>query len=44
MQRGEGRVVLPWSIGAVLRALALLPAPVSDRLVRRFRFRIRPEI
>ena len=43
MLRGEARVVLPWSLGAGLRALALLPAPLSDRLVRRFRFRIAPE-
>ncbi len=41
--RGEGRVVLPWVVGAALRGLALLPAPVADRLVRRFRFRIAPE-
>ncbi|MBL6453868.1 SDR family NAD(P)-dependent oxidoreductase [Belnapia sp. T6] len=41
--RGEGRAVLPWPMGAGLRALALLPAPVSDWMVRRFRFRVQPE-
>ncbi|MBL6076590.1 SDR family NAD(P)-dependent oxidoreductase [Belnapia sp. T18] len=41
--RGEGRVVVPWMVGAALRSLALLPAPLADRLVRRFRFRIAPE-
>jgi hypothetical protein len=39
----QGRVVMPWFFGAALRGLALLPAPVADRLVRRFRFRIAPE-
>jgi short-subunit dehydrogenase len=41
--RGEGRVAMPWGLAAALRGLALLPAPVADRLVRRFRFRIAPE-
>jgi hypothetical protein len=40
---GEGRVVLPWVVGAALRGLALLPAPVAGRLERRSRFRIAPE-
>ena len=40
---GEGRAVLPWLVGATLRGIALLPAPLADRLVRRFRFRITPE-
>lgn len=41
--RGEGRAVLPWPMGLGLRVLALLPAPLSDRLVRQFRFRVAPE-
>jgi short-subunit dehydrogenase len=41
--RGEGRAVVPWVVGAALRGLALLPAPMADRLVRRFRFRIASE-
>ncbi len=41
--RGERRVVLPWVVGAALRGLALLPAPVAGRLERRSRFRIAPE-
>ncbi len=41
--RGEGRAVMPWALGAALRGLALLPAPLADLLVRRFRFRIAPE-
>ncbi|MDB5373341.1 MAG: actIII, partial [Belnapia sp.] len=41
--RGEARAVLPWPMGAGLRLLALLPAPLSDALVRRFRFRVAPE-
>ena len=40
LRRGEGRAVLPWPMGAGLRLLALLPAPLSDLLVRRFRFRV----
>jgi len=43
MARGEGRAAFPWPMAAGLRALALLPAPLSDALVRRFRFRVAPE-
>jgi short-subunit dehydrogenase len=40
---GAGRAVFPWPMGALLRLLALLPAPMGDRLVRLMRFRVRPE-
>ena len=38
--RGRGRVVSPWWLGAVLRAVALLPPGLADRLVRLVRFRV----
>ncbi|MFL1463030.1 SDR family NAD(P)-dependent oxidoreductase [Roseococcus sp. DSY-14] len=40
VERGRGRVVVPGWLGAGLRLLALLPSPLSDRLVRLHRFRI----
>jgi short-subunit dehydrogenase len=43
LHRGQGRLVTPWPLGAVLRLLALLPAPLADALIRRGRFRIAPE-
>jgi short-subunit dehydrogenase len=41
--RRQGRLVFPWALGALLRGLALLPAPLADALLRRARFRIAPE-
>jgi short-subunit dehydrogenase len=41
--RRQGRLVFPWALGGLLRLLALLPAPLSDRLVRLQRFRVAPE-
>jgi NAD(P)-dependent dehydrogenase (short-subunit alcohol dehydrogenase family) len=41
--RRQGRLVFPLALGALLRGLALLPAPLSDALVRWQRFRIAPE-
>jgi NAD(P)-dependent dehydrogenase (short-subunit alcohol dehydrogenase family) len=43
LRRGQGRLVTPWPLGALLRLLALLPAPLADALIRRGRFRIAPE-
>jgi short-subunit dehydrogenase len=40
--RGRGRVVSPWWLGAALRALALLPPGLGDRLARLVRFRVAP--
>jgi hypothetical protein len=40
--RGRGRVVFPGWLGAVLRAVALLPPEVADRLARLVRFRVVP--
>ena len=40
--RGRGRVVSPWWLGAWLRALALLPPGLGDRLARLVRFRVEP--
>lgn len=40
VERGRGRVVVPPGLGWVLRLLALLPAPLGDRLVRLHRFSI----
>ncbi|MGG5812575.1 SDR family NAD(P)-dependent oxidoreductase [Falsiroseomonas sp. CW058] len=39
---GRGRAVFPWPVGALLRALALLPPGLGDRLVRLVRFRVMP--
>ncbi|WP_187830221.1 SDR family NAD(P)-dependent oxidoreductase [Siccirubricoccus phaeus] len=43
LRAGQGRVVTPWALGALLRGLALLPAPAADALIRLGRFRIAPE-
>jgi short-subunit dehydrogenase len=43
LRRGQGRLVSPWPLGALLRLLALLPAPLADRLIRLGRFRIAPD-
>jgi len=40
VEQGRGQVVAPAWLGWALRALALLPAPLSDALARRHRFRI----
>jgi hypothetical protein len=40
--RGRGRATFPWALGAALQALDLLPAPLADWAVRRYRFTIRP--
>lgn len=40
---GKGRATFPWALGAGLRLLDLLPAPLADWAVRRYRFSIRPE-
>ncbi len=40
--QGRGRVVSPWWLGAGLRALALLPPRLGDRLARLVRFRVVP--
>jgi short-subunit dehydrogenase len=41
IRRGRGRVVAPWSLGALLRGLELLPAPLADRAARVLRFTVR---
>lgn len=41
IRRGRGRIVSPWALGALLRMLELLPAPLADRAARVLRFTIR---
>jgi short-subunit dehydrogenase len=43
LDRGAARIVAPWTLGALLRLLDLLPAAIGDRLIRVHRFRIDPE-
>ncbi|MCU0887183.1 MAG: SDR family NAD(P)-dependent oxidoreductase [Rubritepida sp.] len=43
LRRGRARVVAPWSLGALLRGLELLPAPLADRAARVLRFTIRAD-
>lgn len=42
LRRGQGRIVSPAPLGALLRMLELLPAPLADRAARVLRFTIRP--
>ncbi len=41
VERGRGRVTVPWHLGWALRGLAILPAGLGDRLSRLHRFRIK---
>lgn len=43
LRAGRGRATFPWPLAALLRAIDLLPAPLADRAIRRFRCRIAPE-
>lgn len=43
IRRGRGRAIIPAPLGAMLRLLALLPAPLADRAARVLRFTIRAE-
>jgi short-subunit dehydrogenase len=43
LRRGVARAVFPWPLGLALRLLALLPAGLSDALVRLGRARVSPE-
>ena len=41
IEAGRGRIIIPGAMGFGLRLLDLLPAPVVDRAIRLYRFRIR---
>jgi short-subunit dehydrogenase len=42
IDRGRARVSFPWPLVLGMRLCDALPAAIGDRIVRRFRFRIRP--
>jgi short-subunit dehydrogenase len=42
IERGRRRVDFPWGMAAGMRLCDALPAAIGDRVVRGFRFRIRP--
>lgn len=43
IRRGRGRAIIPAPLGFLLRLLALLPAPLTDRAARVLRFTIRAD-
>jgi short-subunit dehydrogenase len=43
IRRGRGRAIIPAPLGLLLRLLALLPAPLTDRAARVLRFTIRAD-